>query len=225
MNCLLCNAHLPVRLKIRDLVMLRPLAQPTLCEQCRARFIQIDPTHACPGCSRPQEHTRLCPECTAWQHQYGWHLHHQALYTYNDAMKEYVHCYKFAGDYRVRVVFQSVLQARIRRIVADVVVPIPVTRTTMATRGFNQVLGMLEEVAVTPALRHCATDKVAQSHKTRQERLQTPQPFELVDPMMVRGKRVLLVDDIYTTGRTLYHAADLLKAAQCCELTSLSLAR
>ena len=225
MNCQLCHARLPVRLSLRDLVMLRPLTPPTLCERCRARFTRIDPVHACPGCSRPQEHTRLCPECESWQHQYGWHLQHQALYTYNDAMKEYMHRYKFGGDYRLRTVFQAEVQQRIRQLGADLVVPIPVTQTTMAIRGFNQVLGILGDMPVIPVLRHRAVDKVAQSRKTRRQRLQTPQPFVLTDPAIVRGKRILLVDDIYTTGRTLYHAATLLKAAQCHELVSLSLAR
>lgn len=225
MNCLLCNARLPIRLTLADLVMLRPLSQLTLCDRCRANFARIDPAHACPGCGRPQKGTRFCAECVAWQQHCGWHLSHQALYTYNNAMKEYMHRYKFAGDYRLRLVFQDELQARVRELAADVVVPIPVTETTMTIRGFNQVLGLLGETSVAPVLRHRARDKLAQSHKTRKERLRTPQPFELVDPTMVRGKRVLLVDDIYTTGRTLYHAADLIKGAQCRELVSLSLAR
>lgn len=225
MNCQLCNARLVVRLTLRDLIMLRPLERPTLCDRCRDRFTRIDLAHACPGCSRPQEHARLCPECEAWQGQYGWHLNHQALYTYNDAMREYMHRYKFGGDYRLRTVFQTELQRRVHQLDADLVIPIPVTQTTMATRGFNQVLGMLGDLSVTPILCHRAVDKVAQSHKTRRQRLQTPQPFALTDPAVVRGKRILLVDDIYTTGRTLYHAATLLKAAQCRELVSLSLAR
>lgn len=205
--------------------MLRPLTPPTLCDRCRARFTRIDLARACPGCSRPQDHPCLCPECAAWQHRYGWHLQHQALYTYNEAMKEYMHRYKFGGDYRLRTVFQAELQQQVHRLGADLVVPIPVTQTTMATRGFNQVLGILEDIAVTPVLRHRAVDKVAQSRKTRRQRLQTPQPFILTDPAVVRDRRILLVDDIYTTGRTLYHAASLLKAAQCRELVSLSLVR
>ncbi|MDD7692991.1 MAG: ComF family protein [Limosilactobacillus sp.] len=225
MNCLLCNARLPVRLSLGDLLALRPLERPVICEQCRAGFTRIDPARACSGCGRPQEHPHLCRECKQWQRRYGWHLNHQALYTYNDAMKEYMQRYKFLGDYRLRQVFTVELQQRIRQLQADLVVPIPVTTTTMATRGFNQVQGLIGDVTVAPLLRHRAVDKTAQSHKSRQQRLQTPQPFILSDPSTVHGKRILLVDDIYTTGRTLYHAAVLLKEAQCREIVSLSVAR
>ena len=138
---------------------------------------------------------------------------------------EYMQRYKFLGDYRLRQVFTVELQQRIRQLQADLVVPIPVTTTTMATRGFNQVQGLIGDVTVAPLLRHRAVDKTAQSHKSRQQRLQTPQPFILSDPSTVHGKRILLVDDIYTTGRTLYHAAVLLKEAQCREIVSLSVAR
>lgn len=225
MNCLLCNARIAVRLTLRDLVTLQPLEQATLCDRCRAVFTPIDPEHACPGCGRPQKDPHLCCECQKWQQQYGWHLRHQALYTYNDAMKEYMHRYKFAGDWRLRHVFCDEFQQRIRQIKADLVVPIPVTATTMATRGFNQVQGLLGDLAVVPVLQHRAADKVAQSQKTRRQRLQTSQPFLLRDPAAVCGRRVLLADDIYTTGRTLYHAAVLLKKARCREVVSVSLAR
>ncbi|MGM9908038.1 ComF family protein [Limosilactobacillus sp.] len=225
MNCLLCNAPIPVRLTLRDLLMLCPVEQAPVCEQCRAGFAPIDPEHSCPGCGRPQRDSRLCNDCASWKKQYGWHLRHQALYRYNDAMKAYMQRYKFAGDYRLRQVFGAEFQRRVRQLHPDLVVPVPVTATTMATRGFNQVQGLLGDLATTPLLSHRAADKVAQSHKTRQQRLKTPQPFVLTDPAAVRDRRILLVDDIYTTGRTLYHAAVLLKAAHCRELVSLSLAR
>ena len=134
-----------------------------------------------------------------------------------------MHQYKFAGDYRLRAVFAAEFTAAIRQKRAEVVVPIPVTQ---ATRGFNQVTGLLDGVKLTPCLQHRTLEKTAQSHKSRRERLQTPQPFALSGPVAdLAGKRVLLVDDVYTTGRTLYHAADLLYQAGAANVISISLAR
>ncbi|MCH3922167.1 ComF family protein [Limosilactobacillus sp.] len=225
MNCLLCNAPLTYRLTIPDLVLLRPIQPPLVCQRCSKQFVHIDPCTACPGCGRPKSAGRLCPECQRWHQHYGWHLHHTALYTYNEAMRDFMRRYKFQGDYHLRRVFQNEFFRHVREAGADLVIPIPVTTTTMATRGFNQVLGLLGMEKEVGLLVHRAGDKVAQSHKTRQQRLHTPQPFQLANPAAVRGKRVLLVDDVYTTGRTLYHAASLIHAAGGSEVCSLSLAR
>nr|MCH9869498.1 hypothetical protein [Serratia marcescens] len=69
--------------------------------------------------------------------------------------------------------------------------------------------------------------KVDQSSKTRVDRLQTTQPFEFKEGMepRIRGRRILLVDDVYTTGRTLYHASAQLKSAGAAAVFSMTLAR
>ncbi|MCH5385089.1 ComF family protein [Limosilactobacillus reuteri] len=156
---------------------------------------------------------------------YGWNLHHRGLYRYNEAMKEYMQRYKFNGDYRLRMVFQREFSKVVNEQKTDLIVPIPVTSTTMQTRGFNQVIGLLREVSYQPILRTKASSKVAQSSKTKEERLTTKQPFILESPEKVINKRILLVDDVYTTGWTLYHAAVLFKQAGCKEIGSVSLAR
>lgn len=63
-----------------------------------------------------------------------------------------------------------------------------------------------------------------QSAKDRQERLATPQPFVLEESGPFVGQRIVLIDDIYTTWRTLYHAAELLSNKGCQEIISVTLA-
>ena len=183
--------------------------------------------HGCAGCGKENINKNgfLCADCQTWEKLYGWHLHHRGLYRYNEAMKEYMQRYKFNGDYRLCVVFQRELSKVVNEQKADLIVPIPVTSTTMQTRGFNQVIGLLREVPYQSILRTRASSKVAQSSKTKEERLTTKQPFILKSPEEVINKRILLVDDVYTTGRTLYHAANLFKQAGCNKIGSVSLAR
>ncbi|MDO4902668.1 MAG: ComF family protein [Limosilactobacillus sp.] len=176
-------------------------------------------------CSRPQPSGEVCGDCQRWQKVYPWKIQHHGLYRYNDAMKAYIQSYKFSGDYRLRHVFAEEMKAEIKKYDVDLVIPIPVTDQTMATRGFNQVRGWLEGVDLDDSLATKMEEKVAQSKKNRQERLKTPQIFNLNNPSEILGKRVLLVDDIYTTGRTIYHASECLYNAGAASVVSLSLAR
>lgn len=136
-----------------------------------------------------------------------------------------MHRYKFNGDYRLRLVFQRQFSRAVQQAGTALIIPIPITAETWQTRGFNQVIGLLREVQYQPLLELKVSTKTAQSSKTRTERLATPQPFTLKHPELVTNQRVLLVDDVYTTGRTLYHAAALCQQAGCTWIGSVSLAR
>ena len=65
-----------------------------------------------------------------------------------------------------------------------------------------------------------------QSEKSRKARLEMEQPFELrVANGKIRNQKVLLVDDVYTTGRTLFHGAELLYKNGAEAVESLTFAR
>lgn len=61
-----------------------------------------------------------------------------------------------------------------------------------------------------------------QAKKSRFERIMMKNPFKQTEPF---NKPVVLVDDIYTTGRTLRHAAQLLTENGCPEVYALTLCR
>lgn len=225
MKCLLCNRQLRFKLTIKDVLWPVQVVKPIICPECSQRFGSLFGQATCPVCSRPQQIRDICNDCKEWRKRYSWKLQHHALYRYDDAMKEFMQRYKFAGDYRLRQVFTTEFTSAIKSYQADLVVPIPVTEHTMKTRGFNQVEGLLGNYPVSKILGCQHSEKTAQSLKNRRQRLTTAQPFKLLDPAVVAGKNALLVDDIYTTGRTIYHAASLLYDAGATSVISISLAR
>lgn len=138
-------------------------------------------------------------------------------------MKDFMAQYKFQGDYRLHRVFQDEFTQTVQKLKPTLVVPIPATEHTMLTRGFNQATELYAG-ELTNLLAHAHHDKTPQSAKDRQERLATPQPFVLEESSPLVGQRIVLIDDIYTTGRTLYHAAELLRNQGCQEIVSVTLA-
>ncbi len=223
LKCLLCGAMIEKRLSLKQLLLPGRIPQPKICIKCQSRLVLRKSTHPCPGCGRKLLVSEtICWECQQWQHQYGWLLANQSLYAYNDMMREYMKRYKFQGDYGLRLAFQAEFNQFLKEFDYDVLVPIPIAPHTWQTRGFNQTTALLT-LPYTTALTTIANNKQKQSSKTRQERLKTPQIFRLTQPQKIIHQRVLLVDDVYTTGRTLYHAAVLCHQAGCLEVKSATL--
>lgn len=232
--CLLCGCLITTHLSLRELLWPGQVKTPLTCEKCWTSFHPINSSNCCRGCGRDGCKSSLCAECQKWDHQYGWVVENHPLYHYHGAIADYLLRYKFHGDYRLHRVFNDQISQQVATLAkqysVSVIVPIPVTEHTLLTRGFNQVEAWLDNLPGQPAipvrklLAAKSWQKVDQSRKSRQERLQSAQPFKLLQPMQLTGKNVLIVDDVYTTGRTLYHAASLLKAAGARRIVSVTLA-
>ncbi|KON39033.1 ComF family protein [Lactiplantibacillus argentoratensis] len=219
----MCHSTITTKFTLPWILSWQPVMRPAVCSTCWRQFVPIKRATACASCGRAQERSQPCSDCQRWPEIGA--FHNEALFEYNEAMHNYFQRYKFQGDYQLRQVFASSMQAAVGQRHAEAYVVVPVTPTTMQTRGFNQVTGWLA-VAPMPGLVTQATAKsVPQSKKDRQARLKTPQPFRLAPNAIVAGKHLLLVDDIYTTGATMRHAAALLLENGAKSVTGLTLAR
>lgn len=113
----------------------------------------------------------------------------------------------------------------------DYVVPIPLHKKRFAERGYNQAELIADIVAdklgipmKKVLLRKRATKQ--QAKLKRDERLSNlKNAFELVEGEEVAGKKILLVDDVYTTGSTMGECAKVIKNNGCHTVVGFSVAR
>ena len=118
----------------------------------------------------------------------------------------------------------------------DLMLPVPLSKERLQTRGFNQAWELTCALA-NQSGRPTKTDSTLllrvkntrpQTELLRQERLANVKGAFQVDPLRVgaiKGKRVLLVDDVMTSGASLFTAAQALQAAGATHVAGLVLAR
>lgn len=223
-SCLLCDQSFKDDRYFSDLIWPN-FSSETLCRDCRQKidFITGD---VCEDCGRPSSQ-KVCQDCQNWRQKYAFLLNNQALVNYNPLMKDYMHYYKFVGDYRLRQAFSEDLKKKFKKIMTgfDLVIPIPISESSMAVRGFNQVTGLFEFAALKMSTDILAVKEKKQTSKLkRQARLKKENLFYLAHND-VAEKSILLLDDVYTTGTTLHQTADVLYMNKAKKVSSITLAR
>jgi competence protein ComFC len=114
----------------------------------------------------------------------------------------------------------------------DSLVPIPLHRKRQREREFNQAerlarcLGDALAIPVAPNYLRRVIETRTQTQLTReQRRLNMRKAFEMVPGQSVTGRRLVLIDDVFTTGATSNACARLLKAAGAAEVCVWTVAR
>ena len=114
---------------------------------------------------------------------------------------------------------------------ADWVLPVPLATEGLRERGFNQALQLARQLAphkTAPRLLLRLHATPAQHTLGRAQRLRNLQGVFAVEPLRQRelaDRRIVLLDDVMTTGATLHAAAAALRAAGVKHITALVIAR
>jgi ComF family protein len=218
-----------------------------VCAACTARFGQVrarcarcaltlpadlsggrgPPSLHCAACVR---HPPLLDSCfAAMSYAYPW--------------SDLVARYKFGGDPAWAAVFAGLLlhvpgvRASLESLQAgDWLVPLPLSVQRLQTRGFNQAWELGKALArqggtaagMDARLLLRIRDTAPQARLGRDARLRNLRGAFVADPLRVReiqGRRVLLVDDVMTSGASLFAAAQALREAGAAHVTAVVFAR
>ena len=207
-----------------------------LCNQCEAKAVRIVAPF-CQKCSEPFEgfitSEFTCANCAHRR------IHFDAAvsaYRGRGMVREIIHEFKYGRQIHLRRLVARWLHAalddeRLRGRRFDVVVPVPLHATRLRERGFNQasllaaLLSAQTSIPSKPLLDRIryTTTQTALDRSERMENLHDA--FRLRKNADVRGLRVLLIDDVLTTGSTLSECARVLKRAGALSVHAATAAR
>ncbi len=226
------DATLPAQCSVCRAWPARPL-----CDACVARFAQ--PRPRCTRCAITIDHGgsasaggNVCGRCLREPPPLD--ACHTAV-AYDFPWSALIAQYKFHGQAGWARAFGTLMRSapwiEPELETCDVVLPMPLARERLAERGFNQAHLLARRIAPRKTdatlllrVRHAP----AQAALDLKSRLANVKDVFALDPLRAhaaRGKRIVLVDDVMTSGASLFAAARLLRQAGAARVAGIVLAR
>lgn len=191
------------------------------CDDCRKKVVCIGEP-VCKKCGKPLENQRreYCSDCARKQHYFS---QGKAVFVYQGEIRQSMYRFKYSNK-REYASYYAKEAARIyggwiRRKQIEAIVPVPMYRWKEKGRGYNQAtvfaaaLGERMRLPVEKRMVKRIRNTTPQKELNDVERkANLKKAFQLV-PDIVKYKKILIVDDIYTTGSTIDAVAEVLLQA------------
>jgi ComF family protein len=214
----------------------KDLQELLFCEACFHGFSEIT-SPLCPICGRPfasdVDEDHLCENCLRKRPYYD---AMRAPYLYEGGIMVAIHQFKYARKSHLANSLGFLLSyfagKWLDKTKGILIMPVPLHPRKLRERNFNQSLLLARSAAPLLgaeldflSLRRIKYTQPQTGLKSDERRKNVRRAFEVVDSKVVKGRSVLLVDDVTTTGSTLNECARTLKRAGAREVFCLTLAR
>ncbi len=219
-SCVLCGKVLPTDSgKVDNGETLYDFEK--VCETCKGKIkIMEEPT--CMKCGKMVESplVEYCHDCENSEFTF---LRNRSVFPYTGTIRKAMHDFKYAHRKENALFFgqaiNNYLGEWMKSLQVDAVIPVPLHKKRKRRRGYNQALLLAEivgrylDVPVDANILTRYGNTKPQKELGRKERKINLEKAFKISQNELQYYRVLLIDDIYTTGATLEGAAGVLKAA------------
>lgn len=223
-QCIFCEKSLPLA------------HRPMICGDCGETLISDE--IRCPKCDGiVLPDSNLLPVCDTCRIAGRYYDGAVFVFDYHDKVRDAICRFKlsrqlYAGSQLAQILAKRIRDAGISRFNTDVVINVPSDRRRNISRGFDSGGFIAAEVAKNLHIHHAQKTVVrikdierqsSLSYSKRQENVRGA--FKVSNPDFVRGKKILLVDDVITTGATVTEISRVLRRAGAAYIFVAAVAR
>jgi len=203
-----------------------------ICPACVQKITVIRAPY-CMKCGKPLTDSRreYCTDCLRHAHAFE---QGRAVFSYQGALKHSLYRFKYDNKREYSRFYASAMNAFLGRWIMeqqiDCIVPVPLHASRQKQRGYNQAellayrLGEYTGIPVVPELLARTKKTEALKNLSGSERRENLKHAFTARKFSGKDVRILLVDDIYTTGSTLDAAAEALQRAGSCRIYAVCVA-
>ncbi len=199
------------------------------CSECQNKVTPVGP-QICPKCGNFNNDGGICPNCSASPPPF------QALRSWGifiGPLREAIHRLKYQHDIGLAEALASHLIDLFHSTgwEVDLIAPVPLSQSRLLERGYNQSALLARPLALITHIRYQpkAVSRIrntpSQVGLKARERIENVREAFLSEPVIVNGKRILLIDDVATTGATISECAKAVLEAGADAAYGLTLAR
>lgn len=187
-----------------------------ICPECEKKLRPIGHPR-CYKCGKPIEEGEYCKDCQKHTHIFD---QGRGIFVYDGIMRRSVTRYKYYGcreygDFYAKAMYRYAWK-NLNQWKPDLIVPVPIYKSKERLRGFNQAAYLAERLGCYTGI-PVDTDLVQKVVKTKsQKKLNAMQRRKNLEKAFlvtknIRGKDILVIDDVYTTGSTIDAMAGCLR--------------
>lgn len=187
-----------------------------ICPECEKKLRPIGHPR-CYKCGKPIEEGEYCKDCQKHTHIFD---QGRGIFVYDGTMRRSVTRYKYYGcreygDFYAKAMYRYAWK-NLNQWKPDLIVPVPIHKSKERLRGFNQAaylaerLGCYTGIPVDTVLVQKVVKTKSQKKLNAMQRRKNLEKAFLVTKN-IRGKDILVIDDVYTTGSTIDAMAGCLR--------------